>query len=218
MTEPALVLYAPDYASVRVIACSPPSWMVHLLLVEKQLDHRVVWLDFARGEHRSAEMLAKNPRGTIPVLTDRGEPVYETFAILAYLELTYPEPAFLPSTPAARARGLTRLHESAHVKDAGMALFAHLMSAAPDDPRTVELWTTFDRELARWEAYLGESAYAAGDKLGLADLALFTYVATAAQLGWALGSHPRLAAHHERLARRPAVQATWPATWPENRS
>ena len=65
-----LVLHAPAPASVRLIECSPPSWMVELCMREKQLDYAVDVLDFAKGEHRSPAMLARNPRGTVPVLSD----------------------------------------------------------------------------------------------------------------------------------------------------
>jgi hypothetical protein len=59
-----LILYVADPASVPVIGASPPSWMCALLLADKGLEHAIVPLSFARGEHRSSEMLARNPRGT----------------------------------------------------------------------------------------------------------------------------------------------------------
>jgi glutathione S-transferase len=210
---PQRVLYAPDYASVRVIACSPPSWMVHILLEEKKLLYRVRRLDFAKGEHRTAEMLLLNPRGTLPVLSDGKAVVSETFAILEYIELTYPSPPWLPDQPPERARALTRLHEAEHVKAAGMAVFQELMRQPPDSERVDELWRAFDDELARWEHYLGLSSFAAGAEIGLADLALFTYVATAVHLGWSLASRPRLCGHHATMCRREAVRRSSPTTW-----
>src|SRR5690606_18411989 len=119
-----VVLYAPDFGSVRVIECSPPSWAVQLLLAEKQVAHRVEWLSFANGEHKTPQMLARNPRGTIPVLSvgesGREISVHETFAILEYVEYLFPLPALLPSSSFERARALTRLHESALVMRLGL--------------------------------------------------------------------------------------------------
>jgi len=202
-----IVLYAPDYATVPVIECSPPSWMVHLLLVEKGFQYEVRWLDFEAGEHRTEAMRALNPRATIPVLTDGGAVVHETFAILTYLEGVRPTPAFLPEPAPARAKALTRFFETAYVKRAGMDVFGALMRG--DDPP----WGAFDEELARWEAYLGEARFAAGDRIGLADLALFTYVATAVKLGWDLAPRPNLRAHHDVLCARDTVRSTWPKTF-----
>ncbi|MCB9678256.1 MAG: glutathione S-transferase family protein [Alphaproteobacteria bacterium] len=222
----SVVLYAPDYASVPVIQCSPPSWMVHVLLVAKGVPHEVRWLDFAKGEHRTEAMRALNPRGTIPVLTHGEAVVSETFAILEYVDATLGEP-WLPSG-AARGRALTRLHETVYVKDAGMAAFRALMQPGPPPEG---LWAALDAELDRWEAVLQASAWAAGDRMGLADLVLFTYVATAARLGWEFtgrsqrlqaaegsrsresGRRQRLRAHHDRMCAHPAVRATWPSTW-----
>ena len=65
-----ITLYMPDPASLRVIECSPPSWMIQLALEEKELPYETRLLSFSAGEHRSPEMLARNPRGTVPVLTD----------------------------------------------------------------------------------------------------------------------------------------------------
>ena len=114
-----LILHMPEPASVRLIACSPPSWMVELVLLEKGLSYERHILDFAKGEHKSEAMLRKNPRGTVPVLSDGDAHVHETFAILQYLDWAYPQTPLLPAEPVARARALSRLHESGELKGAG---------------------------------------------------------------------------------------------------
>lgn len=57
MTPQQITLYVPDPASVRVIQCSPPSWMVRWAVLEKRHVPRLVQLDFARGEHKTPQML-----------------------------------------------------------------------------------------------------------------------------------------------------------------
>lgn len=215
-THPAITLYAPEPASVRLIECSPPSWAVALALEEKRLPYETRLLSFARGEHRSPEMLAMNPRGTIPVLRDGDVAVHETLAILAYLEHAYP---LIPLLPAgkARARALTRFHESDGLKVKGMQLFAYLMRT-PDEARDTaqvrEMSDALHDELAHWERYYGEAAWAAGDALSLADLVVFVYLATAGHLGLSMAErHPGLAAFDERMRARASVRQTWPATW-----
>lgn len=209
-----LTLYMPESASIRAIECSPPSWMVQLALEEKELDYEVRQLSFSAGEHRSPEMLARNPRGTVPVLTDGPIAVYETFAILEYLEHAYPDKPLLPETNALRALALTRLHESAHLKTAGMDLFAYIMKTRglDFDPTEVDrLAAAFHDELFYWEYYYGISHYAAGSNVSFADLSVFTYLAAAVHLGLPLDErYPNLARFHEQMRRRISVVTTWP--------
>jgi glutathione S-transferase len=51
------------------------------------------------GELKRPEYLAMNPRGRVPTLVDDGYVVYESMAILAYLDRKYPEPALFGTTP-----------------------------------------------------------------------------------------------------------------------
>ena len=209
-----LILYMPESASIRAIECSPPSWMVQLALEEKELDYEIRQLSFSAGEHRRPEMLARNPRGTVPVLTDGPFAVYETFAILEYLEYAYPAKPLLPETNALRALALTRLHESAHLKTAGMDLFAYIMKTRGLDLDPAEVdrrAAAFHDELFYWEYYYGLGHYAAGSQLSYADLSVFTYLATAVHLGLPLDErYPNLARFHEQMKGRIAVVTTWP--------
>lgn len=205
-----LTLYIADYASVPRILCSPPSWMVHLALAEKGIAHRVVRLRYDAGAHRTPQMLALNPRGTIPVLTDGDIAVHETLAILNYVEFVHPMPSLLPPDNAGRARALTRLHEAEILKTHGMRLFAATMRDAPD---LAAIASPFLAELARWDGYLAGQTWVGGERLGLADLAVFAYVACAAQLGQSMEAWPNLAAFMVRMRRRSAVRVTWPETW-----
>ncbi|MCA9527881.1 MAG: glutathione S-transferase family protein [Myxococcales bacterium] len=207
-----LTLYIADYASVPVIRCSPPSWMAHLTLAEKGLAHRVVRLRFDAGEHRTPEMLALNPRGSVPILVDGEQVVHETLALLEYVEFVHPAPALLPPGAPARGLALTRLHEAGVLKDHGRALFGHLMRGG-EASETAALGAAFEAELGLWEQAVADQPWVAGPRLSLADIAVFTYVACAVQLGLDLGRWPCMAAFYTRMRRRSAVRATWPETW-----
>lgn len=215
-----LSLYIAAPASVRVIDVSPPSWMVEMVLVHKGLPYERHALAFDRGEHRRPEILALNPRGTIPILTDDGAAVSETFAILDYLERTRPEPALLPPTaePVRLARALTRLHQTGELKAAGMGLFAYLMRTAPEEREPAllaERRAAFETQLRHLEDGLGGDPYLAGSSPTLADLAAHSYVATAVYLGLELDPWPRVAAHHQRMWALPAVASTRSDAWGE---
>ncbi|MGB1016536.1 MAG: glutathione S-transferase family protein, partial [Nannocystaceae bacterium] len=87
MIDDTLTLYMPDFNTVRRVECSPPSWIVHMVLEEKALDYQVRTAD----EH-SPEMLARNPRGTLPVLSHGPVNVFESLACLSYIEFAFPVP------------------------------------------------------------------------------------------------------------------------------
>ena len=75
-----------------------------LYLKEKGLDfvsHRLNARDF---EHLSAQFLAINPDGQVPVLVHDGKVVTESTVINEYLEDVFPEPPLRPADPLERAR------------------------------------------------------------------------------------------------------------------
>lgn len=205
----SITLYAPDYASVPIVKCSPPSWMVEIVLREKGLAYERVALSFEKEEHRSAEMLARNPRGTIPVLTDEGVHVYETYAILDYLDQTYASPSLLPAVRSERARGLIRYHEAAALKAAGMALFGGLMRGA-SEAAIGESRRRFDAEVQIFELYAGAERWEEA-RLELSHVVVFSYLATAEWLGAVLP--PALTSFVGSMRDRKSVKATWPKTW-----
>jgi maleylacetoacetate isomerase len=58
-----------------------------------------------RGEQRDEEYLTLNPQGLVPTLvTDQGDVLTQSLAILEWLDETIPSPPILPRDPAGRAR------------------------------------------------------------------------------------------------------------------
>jgi glutathione S-transferase len=66
---------------------------------------------FVRGDHRSPEYLAINPKGKVPALEIDGLCLTENVAILDYLANRFPEAGLLPvaDSPAVRAQRLADL-------------------------------------------------------------------------------------------------------------
>src|SRR6059058_4612174 len=79
---------------------SPFSWRVQLVLEEKGLPYEPVLLSFQKAEHKSAAHLARSPHGKVPALEDDGVTLYESSAIVEYLEERYPREPLLPPDPA----------------------------------------------------------------------------------------------------------------------
>ena len=62
------------------------SGLVQWVLDEAGLTYEFRKVDILKGEHRTAEFLAMNPIGLVPVLmTPEGEALYETAALMVYL-------------------------------------------------------------------------------------------------------------------------------------
>src|SRR5271154_4736509 len=78
---------------------SPFSWRVLLALEHKRLQYESQLLHFDKQEHQSPQMLKMNPRGRVPVLKDGDYVVFESVAVLYYLDLKYPDPPMFGLTP-----------------------------------------------------------------------------------------------------------------------
>src|SRR3546814_11134851 len=81
---------------------------VLITLLEKGLQHEAVLIDMAARQHRGTEYLALNPYGRVPTLEEDGLVLYESSAIMQYLEATHPPPALTP--PDAKGRALVDSH------------------------------------------------------------------------------------------------------------
>ena len=78
---------------------SPYSWRVLLALEYKRLAYVSHQLQFSRQEHKSPQILALNFRGRVPILKDGDYVVFESLAVLYYLDLKYPEPPIFGHSP-----------------------------------------------------------------------------------------------------------------------
>ena len=80
------------------ISGSPNTWRVMLGMEIKGLSYISHRLDPSKGEHKALEIIALNPWGKVPILRDGDFVIYESIAILAYLENKHPEPALFGTT------------------------------------------------------------------------------------------------------------------------
>jgi maleylacetoacetate isomerase len=72
----------------------------------------VIDVNLMKGEQRKAEFRAVNPMMAIPALIDgEGPALFESLAIIEYLDEVHPHPRLLPSEPRdrARVRGLAQI-------------------------------------------------------------------------------------------------------------
>lgn len=88
------------------------SCRVRTALALKGLACEEIPVNLMQGEQHRAEYLAVNPQAVIPsLIVDGGAPLFESLAIIEYLDETHPEPALLPrdARGRARVRGLAQI-------------------------------------------------------------------------------------------------------------
>lgn len=205
--------------TVYSIPGSPFGRAVLASLEEKNAPYRLS--PVAPGTFRSPEHLARHPFGRVPVLEHEGFRIYETQAILRYLERVVPTPALTPSDPKAAARmdQLMGVNDWYLFQGVGNVIVFHrivgprVMGLKPDEAAIAAAMPKAHlvfKELAR---QLGEQGYFAGNGISLADLLLapaigfFTDTPEWSVLG---APHANLVAWLKRMEARPSMKAT---TW-----
>lgn len=81
------------------------TYRVRVALALKGVAVEEISINLLQGKQYTDEYRAVNPQGVVPALViDGGPPLFQSMAILEYLEETYPQPPLLPREPRARAR------------------------------------------------------------------------------------------------------------------
>jgi maleylacetoacetate isomerase len=82
------------------------SYRVRVALAMKGLQAEEISIDLLKGKQHESDYLAVNPQGVVPALVpdDGGPPLFQSLAILEYLEELRPQPPLLPKDPRGRAR------------------------------------------------------------------------------------------------------------------
>jgi glutathione S-transferase len=87
---------------------SPYAWRVWLALEHKGLAYELRMLSFDRGDLKQPSFLALTPRGKLPLIQDGDYVLYESAAIVEYLEDAYPRTGAALFADAPRSRGVAR--------------------------------------------------------------------------------------------------------------
>jgi glutathione S-transferase len=198
---------------------SPFGRAVMAALEEKGAPYRLAPL--APGAARSPEHLARHPFGRVPALEHDGFALYETQAILRYLDRVLPQPALTPADPrlAARMDQVMNINDWYLFQGVGNVIVFHrvvgprLMGLTPDEAAIAAAMPKAHLVFGELARLLGDQNYFAGDTISLADLLVapavdfFTATPEWSELG---APHANLVAWLQRVEARPSMKAT---TW-----
>ena len=83
---------------------SSASFRVRIALALKGLPYEYVAVHLPKGEHLDERLSGVLTENLVPVLEDGATKVYQSMAIIEYLDETHPATPLLPKDPAGRAR------------------------------------------------------------------------------------------------------------------
>lgn len=156
---------------------SPYAWKVWLALEHKAIPYELRLLSFDRGDTKAPEFLAVNPRGRVPAIVDDGFALWESAAIVEYLEERHSQNPLLPKDPKARATARRLAAEADSHLAPVVARLAELTlyGEAPPGPGEIDkAKSDILDELASWERQMA-GPYLLG-ALSLADFAAFPHL------------------------------------------
>ncbi len=195
---------------------APNPRRVRIFAAEKGIDLPTQTVSLMAREHKSAEHLARNPLGQVPVLVlDDGTAISETVAICRYLEAIHPEPPLFGTTALEIAHiemwiRRTDLVLGAPVKAYWVNVHPYTASVVPvrfEDygkaavPQAMAAMAVFDAALA-------ESQFIAGDSFSMADIVLLSTIDFAAFIGLAMPDElTNLRRWHTEISVRPSASA-----------
>lgn len=192
------------------------SWRVRWALLHKGLSFESIAVSLLDDEQTSAEHLARNPRGKVPVLEIARDgnlvTISDSIAILEWLEELYPTPSLLPAEDLSRAR----VRELVQFINSGIHPLQNLgvLKKISNDTNVRKEWAQhWIRDgLMAFEKRVSQTAgqYCLGDELTMADLCLAPQIYNAKRFDLNLEGLPII--HHicENLAKTKAYQLSHP--------
>lgn len=158
------------------ISGSPPSWRVMLALEVKGIDYVSKRLDAAQKEQKTAQFLALNPRGKVPVIRQGNLVVRESIAIITYLEKKFPQPAILGVDAPATGAIWQWLMDFDNYLHPALVTFAQILFRNQVETREPELSiaaNTIQAEVEKIEECLTKYPYLVNNTLSTADIVLY---------------------------------------------
>jgi maleylacetoacetate isomerase len=207
------------YSNWRSLA----AYRVRVALALKQIPHQVHAIDMLGGEHLKPEFRAVNPQAVLPAMKlDDGRVLFQSMAIVEYLDEIAPSPALLPADAAGRARvrGLALIHAADTHPLLVPRVRHHLTKDQGLSEDALQQWLAraLLTGLEAIEAQLVSSKYTGlychGDQVSLADICLASHLLAFMFFKLDDSAYPTAVAINERLQALPAFAAAHPLKQP----
>ncbi len=199
------------------------SFRVRIALNLKGMDCDIETVDLLEGDQFEGAYRAVNPQPVVPTLVDGATTLFQSLAIVEYLDETRPEPPLLPADPGGRARvrGIAQIASS----DTHPLIVPRIRKYLTED---LDL---SDEQLGAWirrwmgagleamEAHLaagpGIGRFCHGDRPGLADLCLVPQIVGSRMFGCPMEPYPTAMRIFETCMALDAFADAHPAKQPD---
>jgi glutathione S-transferase len=182
----------------------------HIALEETGEKFETKPIALRKGQQRTPEYIAINPKSKVPVLLIDGRPLTENVAILTYLARKYPRANLLPTGDLDRETQALSLLAwcTAGIQPAIARFFGpqRVCDAPGSEEATLRLARAEnDRNFALVEKQLAAKEYIL-DRFSAVDCLLYVYFNWAKMHKLDVSAYPNYAAHNARMAKRPSVE------------
>jgi maleylacetoacetate isomerase len=172
------------------------------------------------GHNRRPEYRAVNPQMRVPTLvTDAGDILIQSIAIIEYLDEIKPDPPLLPKDPVARAhaRGLAELIACDIHPLNNIGPLRYLKNALTQDQSAIDTWYHhWVRDgFEALETLTTPGPYACGAQVTIADLCLVPQVYNARRLKVPLDRFPKIRTVEAACLALPAFDRARPENQPD---
>ncbi|AGP32591.1 glutathione S-transferase [Sorangium cellulosum] len=182
------------------------------VLAEKGHDAQLVVVDLMKGAQKQPEHLARHPFGVIPVLEDGDFTLYESRAIIRYLDQKLPGPSLTPTELRAKALMDQWLSveqsyfSTPAVKIAFQRVFYPMRGQQSDESVVEAAKAEVARTLDVADKALAGQEYLAGSTYSLADISWMPYLhcLVISKVEDLINDRPNVAAWWKRISARPA--------------
>jgi len=166
------------------------SHRVELLANLAGINYELVDVDLMSGEHKKEPFLKLNPSGQVPVIEDDATVISDSNAILVYLARKY-APDWLPIDPVLEAETQSFLSLAAGEIANGPAT-ARLITVvgAKLDPERAK--AVAKSAFVRLEQHLEGRQWLVGNHPSIADVAIYSYTASAPEGNVSLEAYPNI--------------------------
>lgn len=201
---------------------SSAAYRVRIALNLKGVEYETVTVNLPGSAHRTEQFRALNPQATIPTLDDDGTILWQSLAIIDYLDGRFPSPRLIPQEPVARARAqalaqaiVCEIHPLNNLR-----VLKYLRGELKLDDAAVNKWYAhwvaeafgpLETLVGRWSG----GRYCYGDALTVADVCLVPQMYNARRFNCDLAPYPTLVRIAGGLEAEPAFARAAPNLQPD---